>query len=190
MAGLTGATPTPQLPMTTVVTPCQGELVRSGSQATLGVVVGGRIDKPRRQDQAVGVHGVPGGQPRVAAEVRDTALRDAQCPHKTGGPGAITDTSLLDNQIEHGALPSCVPAALAHSAGQTHGACGRAVPTPLQSSRAPAVPVGCSWSCAMQRAVLYTGVVCPTGHSQSRVRLLQAIEGFGPTGQNAVLGRC
>ena len=34
MAGLTGATPTPQLPMTTVVTPCQGELVSSGSQAT------------------------------------------------------------------------------------------------------------------------------------------------------------
>ena len=31
-SGETGAKPTPQLPMTTVVTPCQEEGVRSGSQ--------------------------------------------------------------------------------------------------------------------------------------------------------------
>jgi hypothetical protein len=31
--GFTGATPTPQLPMMTVVTPCHGEHVTSGSQA-------------------------------------------------------------------------------------------------------------------------------------------------------------
>ena len=33
VSGRTGATPTPQLPMITVVTPCHGEQVRSGSQA-------------------------------------------------------------------------------------------------------------------------------------------------------------
>ena len=34
MSGRTGATPTPQLPNSTVVTPCSGEQVTSGSQAS------------------------------------------------------------------------------------------------------------------------------------------------------------
>ena len=34
VSGFTGATPTPQLPMMTVVTPCHGEQVTSGSQAS------------------------------------------------------------------------------------------------------------------------------------------------------------
>ena len=33
VSGFTGATPTPQFPMTTVVTPCHGEQVSRGSQA-------------------------------------------------------------------------------------------------------------------------------------------------------------
>ncbi len=33
-SGRQGATPTPQLPMTTVVTPCHDDGVTSGSQAT------------------------------------------------------------------------------------------------------------------------------------------------------------
>ena len=59
---------------------------------------------------------------------------------------------MLDNEIEHGALPSRVPAALAYSAGQTHGLCERAALAPLQSCSAPAVPVVCSRSCAIQSA--------------------------------------
>jgi hypothetical protein len=65
-----------------------------------------RIDKSRRKDEPVGVNGPLGGQPHVAAKVRDMAVGDAKRPHKTGIPGAITETSMLDDQIEHGALPS------------------------------------------------------------------------------------
>jgi hypothetical protein len=43
---------------------------------------------------------------------------------------------------------------------------------------------------APYRALYRTGVACTPGHSRSHVRLLQAVEGFGPTGQNTVLGRC
>jgi len=42
---------------------------------------------------------------------------------------------------------------------------------------------------APYRALYRTGVVCTPGPSRSRVRLLQAVEGFGPTGQDAALGR-
>jgi hypothetical protein len=42
---------------------------------------------------------------------------------------------------------------------------------------------------APYRALYRTGVVCTPGPSRSRVRLRQAVEGFGPTGQDTVLGR-
>src|SRR5262249_46640464 len=71
----------------------------------LGVVVRVRIDKSRCEDEPVGINGLPGSQPRVTAEVRDMTVRDAQRHHKTGVAGAITETSVLDDQIEHGALP-------------------------------------------------------------------------------------
>ena len=54
-AGRQGAMPTPQLPITTVVTPCQLDGVSRPVPADLRVVVGVRIDEPGRDHQAFGI---------------------------------------------------------------------------------------------------------------------------------------
>ena len=50
-----GATPKPQLPITTEVTPCQGEMVSMRIPEDLGVVVRVDVDEARRHDHAVGI---------------------------------------------------------------------------------------------------------------------------------------
>ncbi len=60
VSGLQGAMPTPQLPITTLVTPCHDEGVTGAVPTDLRVVVGMRIDEARRDDQPVGVDGALG----------------------------------------------------------------------------------------------------------------------------------
>src|SRR5262249_33841867 len=105
-------------------------------------------------------------------------------------PGAIPETSLLDNEIEHGALPSRIPAALASSASQTHGGMRES-----SACAAPALPCPCGpgWVllvlCHTERCTVRVWSA-PRDTAWRHVRLRQAVEGFGPTGQNTVLGRC
>ena len=54
-AGRVGATPKPQLPMTTVVTPCHGDTREHAVPQDLGVVVGVDVDEAGRDDAAGGV---------------------------------------------------------------------------------------------------------------------------------------
>ena len=72
--GCTGAKPTPQLPITTVVTPFQQEGVRNGS-THLRVEVGVHVDPARRHQLAGGVDLAPGG-PDVRPDGCDRAAVD------------------------------------------------------------------------------------------------------------------
>ena len=54
-SGRTGAKPTPQLPITTVVTPCQHDGVEQRVPGDLAVVVRVDVDEARRDEQAGGV---------------------------------------------------------------------------------------------------------------------------------------
>ena len=58
LSGCTGAKPTPQLPMTTVVTPCQHDGVSIGSQVIWPSKCVCTSTKPGRDDHAVGVDGL------------------------------------------------------------------------------------------------------------------------------------
>ena len=70
LPGRTGAKPTPQLPVTTVVTPWQAEGSSSVVPGGLAVVVGVDVDEAGRDDEARGVDGLggvarrPSGRPR------------------------------------------------------------------------------------------------------------------------------
>ena len=74
----------------------------------LGVIVRVRIDKPRRQDEPIGVYGALGAQTCLPAQVGNPTVGDAKRPHKTGLAGAIADASVLYDQIVH-ALSSFLP---------------------------------------------------------------------------------
>ena len=79
--GRTGAKPTPQLPITTVVTPCQHDGVSSGSQVDLAVVVGVDVDEAGRDEQ-------PARVDLLAAAARDRAR-----PRRCGPPSMATSPS-------------------------------------------------------------------------------------------------
>ena len=61
LPGRTGAKPTPQLPITTVVTPCQHDGLSSGIPRHLAVVVGVHVDETGGHDQSIGVDDLPAG---------------------------------------------------------------------------------------------------------------------------------
>src|SRR4029453_16381529 len=90
VSGFTGATPTPQLPMMTVVTPCHGEQVTSGA--------GG-------QDQAVGVDDSLRGLAVARADVPDDAVLDPERTHEAGSTGSIADARVLVHDINHERSP-------------------------------------------------------------------------------------
>ena len=70
-SGAAGAKPTPQFPITTVVTPCQDDGVRYGSHDACRVVVGVDVDPARcQEDVPVGVDDVrSGAAPTSESEV-------------------------------------------------------------------------------------------------------------------------
>ena len=74
--GRTGANPTPQLPMTTVVTPCQHDGVEQRVPGDLAVVVRVDVDEAGRDEQPGGVDGLG----RVAVERRLRHVDDRRRP--------------------------------------------------------------------------------------------------------------
>ena len=64
--GRQGATPTPQLPISSVVTPCQHEQVSSGSHEICRVVMRMDIDEAGREHRAAGVDFAPRRAARLA----------------------------------------------------------------------------------------------------------------------------
>ena len=102
--GRTGANPTPQLPSTAVVTPCQHDGVRSSSHVTWPSKWVWMSTKPGRDEQAVGV---------------DLAARRAVDPPHLGdgppghgdvggagrGPGAVDDGPAADHEVVHVSPP-------------------------------------------------------------------------------------
>ena len=108
----TGAKPTPQLPITTVVTPCQLDGLQARIPGRLAVIVGVDVDEARRDQQALGVDllapsaaTVPtaaicavdrdiGGHGRPAPPVGDLAAPDDQIVcHVTMPPLCLTGFS-------------------------------------------------------------------------------------------------
>src|SRR4026208_1649271 len=107
VSGLTGATPTPQLPMMTVVTPCHGEHVTSGSQGICAAeVVGGvGVREAGSEDEAVGVDDPLRGLAVTRAHVPDHAALNPERAHEAGGAGSIADARVLDHEVHHGRSP-------------------------------------------------------------------------------------
>ena len=90
----------PQLPMTTVVTPCHGDGLARRVPEELAVVVGVQVDEARRHDQTAGI------------ELASAALRDRpDCSDPSPGDRdvgphglaavAVADETSPDHQIDH-----------------------------------------------------------------------------------------
>src|SRR6202022_2370092 len=75
-AGLHGASAKPQLPITTLVTPCQHEQLRSGPHAFCAPIMGVGVDKAGRDDQPVGIDDAISGS-ADPADLDDLAGADA-----------------------------------------------------------------------------------------------------------------
>jgi hypothetical protein len=118
----------------------------------------------------------------------DATVRDAWRPRKLGCPVPSQRRAcwiIRSNMARF--LRACLRLWRTVPAKRTGSASERR----LHRSRA-AVPLRsllCAPGPAPYRALSRTGVACTPGHSRRRVRLLQAVEGFGPTGQDTVLGR-
>ena len=74
--GLAGANPTPQLPITTDVTPWMLDGASSGSHVAWPSKWVWMSTKPGRDDEAVGVDHVGAGRVDVAADLGDHAVAD------------------------------------------------------------------------------------------------------------------
>ena len=105
--GRTGANPTPQLPVTTVVTAVSAGRLQQGIPADLAVVVGVDVDEPGRDDLAGCVDGL-GGVALQRRATRPTApnLDDHAVFHGDVGvvsvhAGSIDDGATGDFEIEH-----------------------------------------------------------------------------------------
>ena len=109
-SGLQGASANPQLPMITVVTPCQQEQLPMPVPGHLRVHVGVAVDEARRDDQAVGVDRALGRR-ADAADLDDPAMLDADVGAIARGARAVDDRPVANQQIQtHGVLSrgSCV----------------------------------------------------------------------------------
>ena len=91
--GNVGAMPNPQLPMTTVVTPCHDDGVRSGSHS----------DESWREHQAVEVDSCGIGRSDLA-DLGDAALAYGDVGLLRGRAGAVDDGCAPKNEI-HNASP-------------------------------------------------------------------------------------
>lgn len=87
-SGCTGANPKPQLPITTLVTPCQPDSEQYNYKQ-LRVVVGVQIDEPGRNDEAVGVEYIVALLARDAPDLGDDTIFDADVGAVTPAAGAI-----------------------------------------------------------------------------------------------------
>ena len=96
--GRVGATEKPQLPITTVVTPCHGEQLDQLVPDDLGVVVGVDVDEAGADDLAGGVDRagrVLGG----VAEGHDLAVLDGDITDEAGPPRPVDDRATGDLEV-------------------------------------------------------------------------------------------
>ena len=111
-SGATGAKPTPQLPMTTVVTPCQHDGVELLVPGGLAVVVRVDVDEARRDEGAVGVDLLP---PAAVdgPDLGDHAVGDGDVGRASRGARAVDDGPPSDDEVVCGHGPPgrrCSPA--------------------------------------------------------------------------------
>ena len=90
-----GASVRPQLPMTTVVTPCHGDGLSLRVPEELAVVVGVQVDEARGHDQTAGVD-LAAPRPCTTVPIDDPSPGDATSA-RTGSPPSPSQTSLHES---------------------------------------------------------------------------------------------
>ncbi len=90
----------PQLPITTLVTPCQQELLPDRIPEHLGVHMGMAVDKARRHNMTLGIDGLLGALTFEVADRGDGAVGDADIGAEAGQSRAVDNRAALDDQIE------------------------------------------------------------------------------------------
>ena len=98
-AGRVGATPKPQFPITTVVTPCQGEMREHAVPEHLGVVVGVDVDEARRDGAARRVEHALGAAAHLAEGATMRPPRIATSPGRPGRAGAVEERAAADPEV-------------------------------------------------------------------------------------------
>jgi len=93
-AGRVGATPKPQFPITTEVTPCHGEIPED-----LGVVVRVNVDETGRDGGALGVEHAP-GRAGHGAERGDAAVADRDVAPTRRCARPVDERPAADQQVE------------------------------------------------------------------------------------------
>ncbi len=99
-SGLAGAKPTPQLPITTVVTPFQPEGERYGIPGDLTVVVGVDVDPAGCHQVSLGVDLAPGGA-HVCSHRADAIAVDRDVALARRRARAVDEQASPDHQIVH-----------------------------------------------------------------------------------------
>ena len=99
--GRTGAKPTPQLPITAVVTPCQDDGRQERVPGGLAVVVRVDVDEAGRDQQAAGVDLAP-ALADVVAHRGDGVAVDGDVGLAARRAGAVDDGAAADHEIVHG----------------------------------------------------------------------------------------
>ena len=99
-AGLQGAKPTPQLPMTTVVTPWSDEGAISESQTAWASIVGMDVYEARRDEFALSFNLAGGGAFKFRTDSGDHAVLDGYVGVVGLRAGAIHDRAIADNQVK------------------------------------------------------------------------------------------
>ena len=107
----------PQLPITTVVTPCQHDEVPRLVPHHLGIHVGVGVDEARGHHQAVGVDVHRRGRPRDRPDLDDPSVRDAHVGAIPGRTRAIDNRAASNHQIVcHATSPIRNTGTLSHQA--------------------------------------------------------------------------
>ena len=98
--GRTGAKPTPQLPITTVVTPCPDDGSSRVVPRGLAVVVGVDVDEARRDERAVGVDlaVAPRRRPSPTSTMRPSLIGDVGRARRRAR--AVDDRAAADHEVE------------------------------------------------------------------------------------------
>jgi hypothetical protein len=105
--GRQGAKPTPQLPISTVVTPWPDDGLELIVPGRLAVIVGVDVDEARRHDEAPGVD-LLAARARHATDGGYAAFLDRDVALAWLAAGAVDDGAVADDEVEsgcHGALP-------------------------------------------------------------------------------------
>ena len=108
LAGSTGAKPTPQLPVTTVVTPLSADGSERVVPEDLTVVVRVDVDPAGRHQGAVGVDPGRGGIGDPAADLHDPAVTNGDVADPRRCARAVDDRSPGDHVVEHPPPPVAV----------------------------------------------------------------------------------